>query len=71
MCFSLCLVVCVGAGNPRESSPFINNTDDEKGNLYDGKNMALFEVHSVSFKIAMEVLKEKNSVQFLFYIRLF
>ncbi|XP_056593857.1 solute carrier family 12 member 7 isoform X2 [Triplophysa dalaica] len=32
-----------GAGNPRESSPFINNTDDEKGNLYDGKNMALFE----------------------------
>ncbi|XP_056593859.1 solute carrier family 12 member 7 isoform X3 [Triplophysa dalaica] len=33
----------VGAGNPRESSPFINNTDDEKGNLYDGKNMALFE----------------------------
>uniref|UniRef100_A0A672NDG6 Solute carrier family 12 member 5-like n=1 Tax=Sinocyclocheilus grahami TaxID=75366 RepID=A0A672NDG6_SINGR len=30
-------------GNPRESSPFINNTDDNKGNLYDGKNMALFE----------------------------
>uniref|UniRef100_A0A671QA50 Solute carrier family 12 member 7-like n=1 Tax=Sinocyclocheilus anshuiensis TaxID=1608454 RepID=A0A671QA50_9TELE len=26
-----------------ESSPFINNTDDNKGNLYDGKNMALFE----------------------------
>ncbi|XP_016091073.1 solute carrier family 12 member 7-like isoform X1 [Sinocyclocheilus grahami] len=33
----------VGDGNPRESSPFINNTDDNKGNLYDGKNMALFE----------------------------
>ncbi|XP_016091074.1 solute carrier family 12 member 5-like isoform X2 [Sinocyclocheilus grahami] len=32
-----------GDGNPRESSPFINNTDDNKGNLYDGKNMALFE----------------------------
>ncbi|RXN10947.1 solute carrier family 12 member 7-like isoform X5 [Labeo rohita] len=32
-----------GDGNPRESSPFINNTDDDKGNLYDGKNMALFE----------------------------
>uniref|UniRef100_A0A672PCW6 Solute carrier family 12 member 7-like n=1 Tax=Sinocyclocheilus grahami TaxID=75366 RepID=A0A672PCW6_SINGR len=30
-------------GNPRESSPFINNTDDDKGTLYDGKNMALFE----------------------------
>uniref|UniRef100_A0A4W5NB69 Solute carrier family 12 member 7b n=1 Tax=Hucho hucho TaxID=62062 RepID=A0A4W5NB69_9TELE len=28
---------------PRESSPFINNTDNDKGNLYDGKNMALFE----------------------------
>ncbi|KTF84437.1 hypothetical protein cypCar_00033532, partial [Cyprinus carpio] len=30
-------------GNPRESSPFINNADDDKGTLYDGKNMALFE----------------------------
>uniref|UniRef100_A0A671QSN2 Solute carrier family 12 member 7-like n=1 Tax=Sinocyclocheilus anshuiensis TaxID=1608454 RepID=A0A671QSN2_9TELE len=30
-------------GNPRESRPFINNTDDDKGTLYDGKNMALFE----------------------------
>ncbi|XP_016374405.1 solute carrier family 12 member 5-like, partial [Sinocyclocheilus rhinocerous] len=35
-----------GDGNPRESSPFINNTDDDKGTLYDGKNMALFEVSS-------------------------
>uniref|UniRef100_A0A8C2BBI9 Solute carrier family 12 member 7b n=1 Tax=Cyprinus carpio TaxID=7962 RepID=A0A8C2BBI9_CYPCA len=32
-----------GDGNPRESSPFINNADDDKGTLYDGKNMALFE----------------------------
>ncbi|KAJ8413276.1 hypothetical protein AAFF_G00092720 [Aldrovandia affinis] len=32
-----------GDGNPKESSPFINNTDNDKGNLYDGKNMALFE----------------------------
>ncbi|XP_016314297.1 solute carrier family 12 member 7 isoform X2 [Sinocyclocheilus anshuiensis] len=32
-----------GDGNPRESRPFINNTDDDKGTLYDGKNMALFE----------------------------
>uniref|UniRef100_A0A8C8ICW0 Solute carrier family 12 member 7b n=1 Tax=Oncorhynchus tshawytscha TaxID=74940 RepID=A0A8C8ICW0_ONCTS len=30
-------------GMPKESSPFINNTDHDKGNLYDGKNMALFE----------------------------
>uniref|UniRef100_A0A4W5MD30 Solute carrier family 12 member 7a n=1 Tax=Hucho hucho TaxID=62062 RepID=A0A4W5MD30_9TELE len=28
---------------PRESSPFINNTDHDRGNYYDGKNMALFE----------------------------
>ncbi|CDQ87109.1 unnamed protein product [Oncorhynchus mykiss] len=32
-----------GDGMPKESSPFINNTDHDKGNLYDGKNMALFE----------------------------
>ncbi|XP_030623113.1 solute carrier family 12 member 7 isoform X1 [Chanos chanos] len=32
-----------GDGNPKENSPFINNTDNDKGNLYDGKNMALFE----------------------------
>ncbi|KAM4606033.1 solute carrier family 12 member 7 isoform 1-T1 [Polymixia lowei] len=32
-----------GDGNPKESSPFINNTDNDKGNNYDGKNMALFE----------------------------
>ncbi|KAJ8374860.1 hypothetical protein SKAU_G00054400 [Synaphobranchus kaupii] len=32
-----------GDGNPKESSPFINNTDNDRGNLYDGKNMALFE----------------------------
>lgn len=28
---------------PRESSPFINNASMERGNLYEGKNMALFE----------------------------
>uniref|UniRef100_A0A2I2YGP8 Solute carrier family 12 member 5 n=1 Tax=Gorilla gorilla gorilla TaxID=9595 RepID=A0A2I2YGP8_GORGO len=32
-----------GDGNPKESSPFINSTDAEKGKEYDGKNMALFE----------------------------
>ncbi|XP_066441245.1 solute carrier family 12 member 7-like isoform X1 [Eleutherodactylus coqui] len=31
-----------GDGNPRENSPFIHNEMD-KDNLYDGKNMALFE----------------------------
>ncbi|XP_041103924.1 solute carrier family 12 member 7-like isoform X2 [Polyodon spathula] len=32
-----------GDGNPKESIPFINNSDLDGGNLYDGKNMALFE----------------------------
>ncbi|XP_077166761.1 solute carrier family 12 member 7 isoform X6 [Paroedura picta] len=32
-----------GDGIPRESSPFINNSGLEKENLYEGKNMALFE----------------------------
>ncbi|XP_044194976.1 solute carrier family 12 member 7 isoform X1 [Thunnus albacares] len=30
-------------GVPKENSPFINNTDNDKGNSYDGTNMALFE----------------------------
>ncbi|XP_027004862.2 solute carrier family 12 member 7 isoform X1 [Tachysurus fulvidraco] len=30
-----------GDGNPKESSPFINS-DNDKGSLYDGKNMELF-----------------------------
>uniref|UniRef100_A0A8B9LK37 Solute carrier family 12 member 7b n=1 Tax=Astyanax mexicanus TaxID=7994 RepID=A0A8B9LK37_ASTMX len=33
----------ISDGNPKESSPFINNTDNDRGTLYDGKNMALFE----------------------------
>ncbi|XP_067147151.1 solute carrier family 12 member 7 isoform X3 [Apteryx mantelli] len=32
-----------GDGIARESSPFINNADMDRGNLYEGKNMALFE----------------------------
>lgn len=39
---------CVSAGDgvPKENSPFINNTDNDKGNnSYDGTNMALFEVN--------------------------
>ncbi|XP_053351369.1 solute carrier family 12 member 7 isoform X6 [Clarias gariepinus] len=31
-----------GDGTPKESSPFINS-DNDRGSLYDGKNMALFE----------------------------
>lgn len=36
--------VSTGDGVPKENSPFINNTDIDKGNSYDGTNMALFEV---------------------------
>ncbi|XP_039983232.1 solute carrier family 12 member 7 isoform X4 [Xiphias gladius] len=32
-----------GDGVPKENSPFINNIDNDKGNSYDGTNMALFE----------------------------
>uniref|UniRef100_A0A8D0H1M2 Amino acid permease/ SLC12A domain-containing protein n=1 Tax=Sphenodon punctatus TaxID=8508 RepID=A0A8D0H1M2_SPHPU len=32
-----------GDGIPRESSPFINNAEMDRGNIYEGKNMALFE----------------------------
>lgn len=41
-------IVCVSTGDgvPKENSPFINNTDNDKGNnSYDGTNMALFEVN--------------------------
>uniref|UniRef100_A0A8C5SXL9 Amino acid permease/ SLC12A domain-containing protein n=1 Tax=Laticauda laticaudata TaxID=8630 RepID=A0A8C5SXL9_LATLA len=38
LCFPL-----IGDGVPRESSPFINNSSLERGRLYEGKNMALFE----------------------------
>ncbi|XP_078794867.1 solute carrier family 12 member 7 isoform X12 [Oryzias latipes] len=32
-----------GDGVPKENSPFINSTDHDKNNSYDGTNMALFE----------------------------
>ncbi|XP_026217431.1 solute carrier family 12 member 7 isoform X5 [Anabas testudineus] len=32
-----------GDGVPKENSPFINNTENDKGSSYDGTNMALFE----------------------------
>ncbi|KAG2461680.1 S12A5 protein, partial [Polypterus senegalus] len=34
---------CRCDANPKESSPFINSSNVEKGKEYDGKNMALFE----------------------------
>lgn len=37
-------VLSAGDGVPKENSPFINNTEHEKNNSYDGTNMALFEV---------------------------
>ncbi|XP_061075829.1 solute carrier family 12 member 5 isoform X2 [Conger conger] len=37
------VLVLHGDGNPKESSPFINSSDAEKSQQYDGKNMALFE----------------------------
>uniref|UniRef100_A0A8C3HRQ5 Solute carrier family 12 member 7 n=1 Tax=Chrysemys picta bellii TaxID=8478 RepID=A0A8C3HRQ5_CHRPI len=33
----------VGDGIPKESSPFINSAEMDRGNIYEGKNMALFE----------------------------
>ncbi|XP_047468101.1 solute carrier family 12 member 7 isoform X2 [Mugil cephalus] len=32
-----------GDGVPKENSPFINSSENDKGNSYDGTNMALFE----------------------------
>uniref|UniRef100_A0A673GS90 Uncharacterized protein n=1 Tax=Sinocyclocheilus rhinocerous TaxID=307959 RepID=A0A673GS90_9TELE len=66
---SICLSLSdTGDGNPRESSPFINNTDDDKGTLYDGKNMALFEVSSnlISILLNMFILLVKFILFYLF-----
>ncbi|XP_029632256.1 solute carrier family 12 member 5 isoform X2 [Salmo trutta] len=42
--FNTEVVVVEGDGNPKESSPFINSSEDtEKSQQYDGKHMALFE----------------------------
>lgn len=44
---SFVALFATGGGTPKESSPFINNTDNDKTNSYDGKNMALFEVKTL------------------------
>lgn len=41
---SNCCTFPPGDGIVRESSPFINRAEMDKGNTYEGKNMALFEV---------------------------
>lgn len=45
-----------GDGIARESSPFINNAEMDRGNKYEGKNMALFEV---SFFFFIKYYKRK------------
>lgn len=45
--------VLTGDGVPKENSPFINNTDNDKNNSYDGTNMALFEVRTFHLVISI------------------
>lgn len=45
--------VSTGDGVPKENSPFINNTDNDKNNSYDGTNMALFEVRTFYLVISV------------------
>ncbi|KAG7455439.1 hypothetical protein MATL_G00256520 [Megalops atlanticus] len=47
-----------GDGNPKENSPFINNTYSDKGSLYDGKNMALFEEEMESNPMVSSLLNK-------------
>ncbi|KAM9333742.1 LOW QUALITY PROTEIN: solute carrier family 12 member 7-like [Pholidichthys leucotaenia] len=46
-----------GDGVPKENSPFINNSDD-KGNSYDGTNMALFEEEMDSHPMVSSLLNK-------------
>lgn len=56
----LCFLL-TGDGNPKESSPFINSTDPEKNQQYDGKNMALFEVHTRTLNDKPATVTDLNS----------
>ncbi|XP_033982626.1 solute carrier family 12 member 7 isoform X2 [Trematomus bernacchii] len=47
-----------GDGVPKENSPFINNTDIDKGNSYDGTNMALFEEEMESNPMVSSLLNK-------------
>ncbi|KAF3836169.1 hypothetical protein F7725_028727 [Dissostichus mawsoni] len=47
-----------GDGVPKENSPFINNTDNDKGNSYDGTNMALFEEEMESNPMVSSLLNK-------------
>uniref|UniRef100_A0A8C9TCR0 Solute carrier family 12 member 7-like n=1 Tax=Scleropages formosus TaxID=113540 RepID=A0A8C9TCR0_SCLFO len=53
-----CACSLVGDGIPKESSPFINNTDNDKANMYDGKNMALFEEEMDSTPMVSSLLSK-------------
>ncbi|KAK5898217.1 hypothetical protein CgunFtcFv8_015654 [Champsocephalus gunnari] len=47
-----------GDGVPKENSPFINNTDIDKGNSYDGTNLALFEEEMESNPMVSSLLNK-------------
>uniref|UniRef100_A0A8C6LIT6 Solute carrier family 12 member 7b n=1 Tax=Nothobranchius furzeri TaxID=105023 RepID=A0A8C6LIT6_NOTFU len=47
-----------GDGVPKENSPFINNSDHDKGNSYDGTNMALFEEEMDSHPMVSSLLNK-------------
>ncbi|KAM6900624.1 solute carrier family 12 member 7 [Xenentodon cancila] len=47
-----------GDGVPKENSPFINNTDHDKSNSYDGTNMALFEEEMDSHPMVSSLLNK-------------
>ncbi|XP_053268070.1 solute carrier family 12 member 7 isoform X2 [Pleuronectes platessa] len=47
-----------GDGVPKENSPFINNTENDKGNSYDGTNMALFEEEMESNPMVSSLLNK-------------
>lgn len=53
-----------GDGISRESSPFINNTEMDRGNMYEGKNMALFEVSFFFCLFFYKILQKKTYVTF-------
>ncbi|XP_015232985.1 PREDICTED: solute carrier family 12 member 7-like [Cyprinodon variegatus] len=47
-----------GDGVPKENSPFINNTEHDKNNSYDGTNMALFEEEMDSHPMVSSLLNK-------------
>jgi hypothetical protein len=64
MKFFVALSISTGDGLRKESSPFINNTDNDKAISYDGKNMALFEVTLWCPGIHMRTVQYSNMCAF-------